>query len=55
MGTAFGGAGVEPGTTIDEAIKDQQKWLEDKAATEKAQEELKAKIEAENAAVKTNE
>ncbi|MDC5235417.1 hypothetical protein NRA21_04550 [Acinetobacter baumannii] len=52
MGTAFGGAGVEPGTTIDEAIKDQQKWLEDKAATEKAQEELKAKIEAENAAVK---
>ena len=27
MGTAFGGAGVEPGTTIDEAIKDQQNGL----------------------------
>lgn len=52
MGAAFGGDGIEAGTTVGEAIKEQQKWLEDKDAKEKAQAELKAKIEAENAAVK---
>lgn len=52
MGAAFGGDGIEAGTTVGEAIKEQQKWLEDKDAKEKAQAELKAKIEAENTAVK---
>lgn len=52
MGAAFGGDGIEPGTTVGDAIKEQKKWLEDKDAKEKAQAELKAKIEAENAAVK---
>lgn len=52
MGAAFGGDGIEAGTTVGDAIKEQQKWFEDKDAKEKAQAELKAKIEAENAAVK---
>ena len=47
MGAAFGGDGIEPGTTVGDAIKEQKKWLEDKDAKEKAQAELKAKIEAE--------
>lgn len=52
MGAAFGGDGVESGTTVGDAIKEQQKWLEDKDAKQKAQAELKAKIDAENAALK---
>lgn len=52
MGAAFGGEGVEPGTTIGDALKEQQKWLDDKDAKEKAQAELKAKVEAENASLK---
>lgn len=52
MGHAFGGGDIEVGTTIDDAIKEQQKWLDDKDAKEKAQAELKAKVEAENAALK---
>lgn len=52
MGAAFGGDGIAEGTTVGEAIDDQKKWREDKAAQEKAQAELKARIEAENAALK---
>ncbi|WP_372404621.1 hypothetical protein ACDW34_07225 [Acinetobacter piscicola] len=50
MGSAFGGEGVKAGTTIGDAIKEQQKWQDDKKAQEKAEAELKAKVEAEKKA-----
>lgn len=46
MGSAFGGNGIQTGTTVGEAIKDQEKWLADKKAQEQAEAELKMKIEA---------
>lgn len=52
MGAAFGGEGIKAGTTVGDAINEQKKWLEENEAKEKAQAELKAKVEAENAALK---
>ena len=46
MGSAFGGNSVQAGTTIGDAIKDQEKWLADQKAQEQAEAELKAKVEA---------
>ena len=46
LGKAFGGSGIEKGTTVGDAIKRQRAWLDDKASGEK---EAKAKQAAEEA------
>lgn len=51
MGEAFGGEPIPPGTTIGDAIKEQKNLVAQEEAKQKAQRDLKAKIEAENAAV----
>lgn len=50
VGSVFGGNGVKSGTTIGDAIQEQQKWQEEKKAQEQAEADLKAKIEAEKKA-----
>lgn len=50
MGQAFGGGGVEAGTTIGDAIDEQRNWIKEKDTQEKAEAELKAKVEAQKKA-----
>ena len=52
MGEAFGGKGIESGTTVGKAIDLQKKWIAEREAKEVEEKALKAKLEADQAALK---
>ena len=52
MGEVFGGKGIEQGMTVGKAIEQQRAWIEEHKAKEAAEKALKAKLQAEQAALK---
>lgn len=50
VGEIIGGAGVQPGTTIGQALAEQQKWEVEQAAKRAEEEALKRKLEQDRAA-----
>ena len=50
MGEVFGGKGIQPGTTVGQAVAEQTKWLDEQTAKRAQEEALKKKLETERAA-----